>query len=96
MYDGCHPPKLLEYNADTPASLLEAAMVQWYWLEETHSAGDQFNSIHERLIARWKDLIPHIPGRLVDFCSIDDAEDWTTATYLEDTAQQAGLAGVYS
>jgi glutathionylspermidine synthase len=92
MYDGCHSPKLLEYNADTPTSLLEAAVVQWFWLEETHSTSDQFNSIHERLIALWKDLIPHIPGRCVDFCSMDDAEDWTTATYLEDTAQQAGLA----
>jgi glutathionylspermidine synthase len=92
MYDGWHPPKLLEYNADTPTSLLEAAVVQWYWLEETHSASDQFNSIHERLIALWRDLTPYIPGRRVDFCSMDDPEDWTTATYLEDTAQQAGLA----
>jgi glutathionylspermidine synthase len=92
MYDGCHPPKLLEYNADTPTALLEAAVVQWYWLEETHSASDQFNSIHERLIARWKDLTPHIPGHCVGFCSMEDAEDWTTAMYLEDTAQQAGLA----
>jgi len=31
-YDGVNPPKLLEYNADTPTSLLEAAVVQWYWL----------------------------------------------------------------
>src|SRR5438128_431962 len=31
-YDGIHPPKLLEYNADTPTALLEAAVVQWYWL----------------------------------------------------------------
>jgi glutathionylspermidine synthase len=92
MYDGCHPPKLLEYNADTPTSLLEAAVVQWYWLEETHPAGDQFNSIHERLIARWKALMPHFPARRVDFCCMDDAEDRATATYLEDTAQQAGLA----
>lgn len=29
MYDGTHPPKLLEYNADTPTSLLEAAVIQW-------------------------------------------------------------------
>ena len=92
MYDGCHPPKLLEYNADTPTSLLEAAVVQWYWLEEMHPADDQFNSIHERLIALWKDLASCIPDRRVDFCALDDAEDWTTATYLEDTAQQAGLA----
>jgi glutathionylspermidine synthase len=92
MYDGCHPPKLLEYNADTPTSLIEAAVVQWYWLEETHSASDQFNSAHERLIALWRDLAPHIPGHRVDFCAMDDVEDWTTATYLGDTAQQAGLA----
>jgi glutathionylspermidine synthase len=96
MYDGCHPPKLLEYNADTPTSLLEAAVVQWYWLEETHPDSDQFNSIHERLIALWKELTPHMPNRRIDFCAMDDAdaphEDWTTAMYLEDTAQQAGLA----
>jgi glutathionylspermidine synthase len=92
MYDGRHPPKLLEYNADTPTSLLEAAVVQWYWLEETHPTNDQFNSIHERLIALWKDLTPSIPKRRVDFCSMDNGEDWTTAMYLEDTAQQAGLA----
>jgi glutathionylspermidine synthase len=92
MYDGCQPPKLLEYNADTPTALLEAAVVQWYWLQETHPASDQFNSIHERLIALWKDLAPHIHGHRVDFCSMDDAEDWTTAAYLQDAAYQAGLA----
>lgn len=28
VYDGKHPPKLLEYNADTPTALLEASVVQ--------------------------------------------------------------------
>src|SRR5678816_2699482 len=28
-YDGKGPPKLLEYNADTPTALYEAAVVQW-------------------------------------------------------------------
>jgi glutathionylspermidine synthase len=92
IYDGRHPPKLLEYNADTPTSLLEAAVVQWRWLEETRPSSDQFNSIHERLIALWKYLATHIPGRRVDFCSLDDAEDCVTAAYLQDTCQQAGLA----
>ena len=50
-YDGVHPPKLLEYNADTPTSLLEAAVVQWYWLQDVFPKRDQFNSLHERLIA---------------------------------------------
>jgi glutathionylspermidine synthase len=91
-YDGAGPPKLLEYNADTPTSLLEAAVVQWYWLEDTHPRSDQFNSIHERLIAQWKDLAPSFPGRRIDFCSTDDREDRMTVTYLLDTAQQAGLS----
>jgi glutathionylspermidine synthase len=91
-YDGIHPPKLLEYNADTPTSLLEAAAVQWYWLEDVFPAADQFNSIHERLIARWRELAPYLPGRRIDFCSMDDLEDGMTVTYLMDTARQAGLA----
>jgi glutathionylspermidine synthase len=90
-YDGRNPPKLLEYNADTPTSLLEAAVVQWYWLQETHPGSDQFNSIHERLMALWKELAPFIPQRHVDFCSMEDDEDVMTVAYLRDTAQQAGL-----
>jgi glutathionylspermidine synthase len=90
-YDGVNPPKLLEYNADTPTSLLEAAVVQWQWLEEVHNGRDQFNSIHERLIALWKELTPYIPGRRIDLCSMDDIEDGITVTYLQETARQAGL-----
>jgi len=90
-YDGSSPPKLLEYNADTPTSLLEAAVVQWHWLQDLFPTHDQFNSIHDRLVARWKELRAYLPHQHVDFCSIDDAEDGTTVTYLLDTAQQAGL-----
>jgi glutathionylspermidine synthase len=91
-YDGRHPPKLLEYNADTPTCLLEAAVVQWYWLQETFPGCDQFNSLHERLIALWKDLAPSLPDGRIDLCSLDDLEDGITVTYLQDTAQQAGLS----
>ncbi len=91
-YCGDGPPKLLEYNADTPTSLLEAAVVQWYWLEEAHPGSDQFNSIHERLIRQWADLAPLFPERRIDFCSADDAEDRITCAYLMDTALQAGLS----
>src|SRR4029453_2911072 len=90
-YDGSGPPKLLEYNADTPTSLLEAAVVQWYWLQDVFPKRDQFNSLHERLIALWKELTPYLVGRRIDFCSMDDAEDGMTVTYLLDTAQQAGI-----
>ena len=91
-YYGDGSPKLLEYNADTPTSLLEAAVVQWYWLEDTHPASGQFNSIHDRLAAQWKKLAPFLPGGRIDFCSMDDAEDEMTIAYLLDTALQAGLS----
>jgi glutathionylspermidine synthase len=56
VYDGVNPPKLLEYNADTPTALVEAAVVQWHWLQDTDPRADQFNSIHERLIEAWESL----------------------------------------
>jgi len=91
-YCGDGPPKLLEYNADTPTSLLEAAVAQWYWLEDAHPGSDQFNSIHERLVALWKELGPGLPVGRIDLCSMRDPEDETTVAYLLDTALQAGLS----
>ena len=44
--------KILEYNADTPTCLLEASVVQWNWLRDNFPHADQFNSIHDRLIAK--------------------------------------------
>ena len=90
-YNGVDSPKMLEYNADTPTALLEAAVVQWYWLQDLYPASDQFNSIHDKLIATWKDLAPYLPGRIVHFAAVDDVEDRVTVTYLADTAVQAGL-----
>ncbi|HXC95841.1 MAG TPA: glutathionylspermidine synthase family protein [Edaphobacter sp.] len=91
-------PKLLEYNADTPTSLLEAAIIQWNWLEAmprtlVSSRPDQFNSIHEKLIAKWQDIDPYL-SKPIYFAAIANAtnpEDQLTVTYLRDTAQQAGL-----
>jgi glutathionylspermidine synthase len=92
-YDGANPPRLLEYNADTPTSLLEASVIQWYWLQDTHPEADQFNSIHEKLIARWKDA--GIENDLY-FASVDESvEDFMTVSYLRDTAMQAGLKTDY-
>lgn len=95
-YGGGRPPKLLEYNADTPTSLFEAAVVQWRWLEQLIARGclpddaDQFNSLHERLIARWRavagDNFVHLA------CMMRSVEDRGTLAYLEDCARQAGLA----
>lgn len=89
-YNGDGPPKLLEYNADTPTSLLEAAVIQWAWLEEQFPNADQFNSIHEKLIAKWQDVAPYL-SKPVYFAGLDNAEDQLTLAYLRDTAAQAGL-----
>ena len=85
-WDGQGPPKL-EYNADTPTTLLEAAVIQWTWLQEVAPSMDQFNSIHERLIEAWRSQ----PARLVHFAAVADSEeDSQTALYMRDTCQQAG------
>ena len=90
-----HAPKLLEYNADTPTSLLEAAVVQWHWLKDmpellVSSNPDQFSSIHEKLIAKWKDLDDYL-SKPVYFAALDYPEDQLTTIYLRDTAHQAGI-----
>jgi glutathionylspermidine synthase len=90
-FGGQGDPKLLEYNADTPTSLLEAGVIQWYWLQDVHPRADQFNSIHERLIERWAELRPGIDGTLY-FASVEEhLEDYLTVSYLRDTAIQAGI-----
>jgi glutathionylspermidine synthase len=91
-YDGLGPPKLLEYNADTPTSLVEASVVQWFWLQDVFPTKDQFNSMHERLIEHWKGLKLFLQGDRVHFAGMDDIEDGMTLAYLRDTAQQAGIA----
>jgi glutathionylspermidine synthase len=94
-FDGKGPAKLLEYNADTPTSLFEAAVFQWTWLEQAAQrrivpkAADQFNSLHERLIESWEAIAA---GRSVHLAgAMESAEDAGTLAYLADTAQQAGL-----
>ncbi|MDO8523624.1 MAG: glutathionylspermidine synthase family protein [bacterium] len=92
-YDGSSI-KMLEYNADTPTSLLEASVAQWDWLED-RGLPDQFNSIHERLIERWKTVAEKIAAVMprIYFAGTNEAgrEDWGTIEYLMDTALQAGI-----
>ena len=88
-YDGRNI-KLLEYNSDTPTCLVEAAVAQWYWLEDCFPKADQFNSLHEKLVAKWKDLVSYV-SQPVWFAHDGAEEDGMTIAYLQDTAHQAGL-----
>ena len=91
-FDGIGEPKLLEFNADTPTSLFEASIVQWFWLKDFDEAKDQFNSMHEKLIEYWKYLKAYLHDDKLYFCCIKDSlEDFTTTAYLQDCAMQGGL-----
>jgi glutathionylspermidine synthase len=84
--------KLFEFNGDTPTSLFEAAVIQWEWLEERFPDMDQFNSIHESLIDSWKYIADEDYTQPFYFASVKNhIEDYTTVTYLRDTAEQAGI-----
>jgi glutathionylspermidine synthase len=95
QFDGKAPAKLLEYNADTPTSLFEAAVFQWTWLEQAierqiiPKRADQYNSLHERLIGAWRKI--GTGGTLHLAAAMDNAEDRGTVQYLADVAQQGGL-----
>jgi glutathionylspermidine synthase len=100
-YDGKGPPKLLEYNADTPTALLEASVAQWRWLEQKIRPGrpgaDQFNSLHEKLIASWRAFaVTWSEGTVVHFtCVGDSEEDRGNLDYLRDVATQGGVTTRY-
>jgi glutathionylspermidine synthase len=98
-YDGTGPAKLLEYNADTPTTLYEASAFQWEWLENNIELGliadsaDQFNLLHEFLLAAFAKFGIDGPLHLACLKHIDDDRD--TVEYLEELAKEAGLETVF-
>ncbi|WP_424814730.1 glutathionylspermidine synthase family protein [Roseococcus sp. YIM B11640] len=84
--------KMLEYNADTPTLAIETAVAQWFWLQDTHPDADQFNSLHEKLLDRFRTLAPLIGAQVLHFAAFEEsAEEWAHATYFRDLAGQAGI-----
>lgn len=84
-------PKILEFNADTPTSLLEASVIQWQWKEDVFPGRDQYNSIHEGLVQSWKDIFPG--GGEIHFAgAMENNEDTGTLQYLASTAMEAGFS----
>jgi glutathionylspermidine synthase len=96
-FDGHGPAKLLEYNADTPTGLIEASLAQYYWLQDVRPDHDQWNGIHEALVAAWRKLYAasglttlHVAHTEVE----SSGEDWMTAAYMRDVAMQGGWTTV--
>lgn len=90
-YKAGGPPKLIEFNADTPTSLLEASIIQWDWLQDVNPRASQWNSLHEQIIESWKQQFVHISMPLWFACCYESQEDYMTMTYLRDLANQAGI-----
>ncbi|BDZ45302.1 glutathionylspermidine synthase family protein [Naasia aerilata] len=102
-FDGDLQVKLLEFNADTPTSLVESAAAQWQWLTEAHGPdADQFNSLHEQLIQQWTHVRTArwgvAPGSRLHLASLHDSgdgelivEDADTVAYMAETAAAAGF-----
>lgn len=91
MMDKDGTPKILEFNADTPTSLLEASVIQWQWKEDVFPGRDQYNGIHEGLVQSWKDIFPE--GGEIHFAgAMENNEDTGTLQYLASTAMEAGFS----
>lgn len=97
-YDGKVPAKLYENNGDTPTSLYEAGFWQWLWLEQQmqsnklSNASDQFNSLQDKIVERFRTLHAMNPDKYLYFsCCRDTVEDRGTVQYLEDCAKEAGI-----
>lgn len=96
------PARMLEINGDTPTGLVESGVAQWRWVEDVLPGTDQWNSVHDRLVQRWRDLAASgtLDGKQVHFLYLhpdhaDDAGEMEmTVHYMVDCAVQAGIQAV--
>jgi glutathionylspermidine synthase len=83
-------PKLMEYNADTPASLIESSMVQWYWKEELFPNNEQFNMIYDNIILTLKKDFTNLKNmHLTGFLEI--TEDYENIAYMKYIMDEVGI-----
>jgi glutathionylspermidine synthase len=100
-YDGKSQPKMIEYNADTPAGTIEGSVVTWDWVEQNRARGllgpetDHFNGIDDAMVNAWTRAMRHRnfkAGETVWFATRDDnAEAEQNLVYMMEIARQAGL-----
>lgn len=97
------PIKLLEFNADTPTSLYETAIIQWAMLKANGmDEAKQFNTVFEALKENFKRLVV-LGGNTEDFAKYYDGwkilfssirgniEDENTTRLLQSAANEAGF-----
>lgn len=89
------PIKLLEFNADTPTSLPETAIIQWAQLKANELPEDaQFNFVYEALTDNFRRLRSLNPDReaAILFSTLRGApEDNNNIALLSEAAREAGF-----
>ena len=97
------PIKLIEFNADTPTSLFETALLQWALLKENNMDEEkQFNNVYEAIRENFKRLITlfddtelfdeRYDGWKILFSSIEgNDEEEATIRLLQQIATDAGF-----
>ncbi len=97
------PIKLIEFNADTPTSLFETALLQWALLKENDlDDAQQFNNVYEAIKNNFKRLITlfddienfdkNYDGWKILFSSVDgNEEEEVTTKLLQQMATDAGF-----
>lgn len=92
-YDGGDSIKLLGCHYDGPTGLFESSIAQWCWLQNAFSDADQFNGLHEALVARWQSLCVGLRGRdrVHLTCATPDAAREGEIAYLAALAEEAGI-----
>lgn len=56
--------RLYEFNADTPTALVESAITQWSWFDQTRQGDDQWNGLFEALVDAWKRNLAYVEQEL--------------------------------
>ncbi|RXJ85536.1 glutathionylspermidine synthase family protein [Arcobacter cloacae] len=99
------PIKLIEFNADTPTSLFETAIIQWAMLKANGlDESSQFNNLYEALkdnfkriitldsdIERFEEYYSNLGWKILFSSISSSAEDINTTKLLEHIASEAGF-----
>jgi glutathionylspermidine synthase len=87
----CSEIKMLEYNADTPTSILEVGLIQPEWKAEFFGLVLD-NSFENKIINRfklWNSL--NANNSTLDFLCVSTLEDMGNTNYLRECAEQSGV-----
>lgn len=99
------PIKLIEFNADTPTSLFETAIIQWAMLKANNlDEASQFNNLYEALkdnfkriitldsdIEKFEEYYSNLGWKILFSSISSSSEDINTTKLLEHIASEAGF-----